>query len=643
MLEESPLEIFRRRVFRFLNTSRLGWPGGIVIVALVAVWVGWGTISTLPGIEWALTRGRELLPLPKAHGDRFSIALPRLENDPGGIHRRLISDALRSQFSNDEIEVLLVDRTITIEGSERPQEAVKKGHDQALELLRQTQANVMIWGESLDVKPDAPLRLHWTLNSTASPGKTSEKYRLSAVNYDLPDLFRHDLDDVLSLLANTESAAFNSQRGQAVADRLPGFIEKVGRLVSNTGLVGKPRAVLDMALADALQTYGDQRGDRQALERAVAAYQDALKVFTREQMPLEWAAAQAGLGVMLDRLGERESGAEHLTQSVAAFQESLKERTRERMPGDWARTQVNLANTLVTLGERESGTERFAQAVAAYREALKEITRKEDPLNWAATQIDLGNALWTWGDREIGTEHLTQAVTALQEALKERTRDRTPLEWAGAQNNLGNVLSTLGERESGTERLTQAVSAYEEALKEFKRERVPLQWAITQNNLGSALQVLGERESGTEQLTQAMNAYQAALKELTRERDPLQWAAIQTNLGNVLVSLGQRENGTERLTQAVATYQEALKERTRERLPMDWAGTQYHLGNTLLLLGEPESGTKRLTEAVSAYQNALEELTEEHSTYYHGVVERALEKARQVLANRSRSESSTTK
>jgi hypothetical protein len=57
--------------------------------------------------------------------------LPRLENDRDGIHRRLISDALRSQFSKDEIEVLLVDRTITIEESERPQEAVKKGHEQA--------------------------------------------------------------------------------------------------------------------------------------------------------------------------------------------------------------------------------------------------------------------------------------------------------------------------------------------------------------------------------------------------------------------------------------------------------------------------------------------------------------------------------
>src|SRR5215469_16406603 len=100
----------------------------------------------MPGIDWALTRSRELFPLPKAQGDRFSIVIPRLENDKDGTHRRLISDALRSQFSNDEVEVLLVDRSITIEESERPQEAVKKGHERARGLLRQMMANVMIWG-----------------------------------------------------------------------------------------------------------------------------------------------------------------------------------------------------------------------------------------------------------------------------------------------------------------------------------------------------------------------------------------------------------------------------------------------------------------------------------------------------------------
>jgi hypothetical protein len=146
-LEESPLEILRKKVFKYLN-SRLGWPVAAVVVAAVGVWVGWDAVSKVPGIDWALMKGHELLPVPKARGDRFSIVIPRLENDPEGIHRRLISDALRSQFSKDEVEVLLMERSIPIEQSARPQEEVRKGHDVARDLLRATKGNVMIWGEA---------------------------------------------------------------------------------------------------------------------------------------------------------------------------------------------------------------------------------------------------------------------------------------------------------------------------------------------------------------------------------------------------------------------------------------------------------------------------------------------------------------
>ena len=50
--------------------------------------------------------------------------------------------------------------------------------------------------------------------------------------------------------------------------------------------------------------------------------------------------------------GERESGTARLEEAVAAYREALKEYTRERAPLDWAATQNNLGATLFTLGER---------------------------------------------------------------------------------------------------------------------------------------------------------------------------------------------------------------------------------------------------------------------------------------------------
>ncbi len=56
---------------------------------------------------------------------------------------------------------------------------------------------------------------------------------------------------------------------------------------------------------------------------------------------------QNNLGNALASLGERErQSTARLEEAVAAYREALKEWTRERVPLDWARTQNNLGNAL---------------------------------------------------------------------------------------------------------------------------------------------------------------------------------------------------------------------------------------------------------------------------------------------------------
>jgi tetratricopeptide (TPR) repeat protein len=153
---------------------------------------------------------------------------------------------------------------------------------------------------------------------------------------------------------------------------------------------------------------------------------------------------------------------------VAAYREALKEWTRERVPLDWARTQMNLGVVLGTLGERETGTARLDEAVAAYREALKEWTRERVPLDWARTQSNLGTALSVLGERETGTARLDEAVAAYREALKERSRERVPLDWAVTQSNLGESMMVIAERENDLDLAISALSQIEAALEVFR-------------------------------------------------------------------------------------------------------------------------------------------------------------------------------
>jgi tetratricopeptide (TPR) repeat protein len=252
-------------------------------------------------------------------------------------------------------------------------------------------------------------------------------------------------------------------------------------------------------------------------------------VLARATAPDERGAAGNELGSALRTLGERESGTERLDQAVTAYTEALKEYTRERAPLDWAMTQMNLGTALQALGERESGTARLDQAVTAYTEALEEITRERVPLNWATTQMNLGTALANLGRHENGTERLEQAVTAYANVLKENTRDRAPLDWATTQNNLGTALQSLGEREIGTARLNQAVTAYTEALKERTRDRVPMQWAMTQLNLANAEGVFFDKTNDPTHLDRA-EAYVNSAREVFVEAQASQYIMMADQL-----------------------------------------------------------------------------------------------------------------
>ena len=291
------------------------------------------------------------------------------------------------------VEVLIAPRRVSMDGNGNVQEAIRAGHERARKLLKESHADVMIWGKVLDAnKVDSPLSLHWTTRDDIGAKTTSEGYRPQESNYDLPELFWRDLGDVLGLLVTSQAAPFYDRQGEFVADQLKPFIERVRTLVASNKLASDKRAAIKLPFANALSTYGAQRGNAQALEEAVAAYREALKEYTRERVPLQWAATQNNLGNALQTLGERENGTARLDEAVAAYREALKEYTRERVPLDWAMTQNNLGSALQTLGERESGTARLDEAVAAYREALKERTRERAPYQWEVTAKNLALA-----------------------------------------------------------------------------------------------------------------------------------------------------------------------------------------------------------------------------------------------------------
>jgi tetratricopeptide (TPR) repeat protein len=594
--------------------GRLGFFSALVIYLAWALLWDWKDIKEKPFVSSMIevvesTFSSTPAPIP----GYFNVAIARLKNDQDDETRTELATELQkfatkfNELGTKEIrsvEVVPVPFKISLDNEVNHAE-IREGHRQARNFLKKHGYDVLIWGLVRKKESFLP-SLYWT---TLAHEDAYHNLTSSISDEKLPEISVSDLTIVLRALIATRSQAFTEQQELYVADKIRSFINELQALLNTSedkqGWNAKALQETRRALADALQTLGEQAGLNEPLTQAIKLYRVILQSTTTRDDPIDRADIQNNLGNALSILGGRESSTARLEEAIRVYREALQERTREKVPLDWAETQNNLGNALRALGEREFDTARLEEAVRVYHEALQEWTRKKVPLDWAKTQNNLGNVLQELGAREFDTARLEEAIRVYREAQLEYTRERVPLQWAMIQNNLGNALRALGERESGTARLEEAAKVLREALQEQTREKGAVDWAETQNNLGNVLRALGERESGTVRLEEAVRVLREALQERTREKGTVDWAETQNNLGNALRALGERESGTARLEEAVKVLCEALQERTRERVPLDWAETQNNLGNALRVLGELESGTVRLEQAIRAYNEAL--------------------------------------
>ncbi len=380
------------------------WLGAIFIVVLAA-WLKRFFNQFWPPPQWVwlvITNSFETKP-PRLE-DGFRFVLCWLEDDTSGRDTKIVERA----FAGIEgVELVRSARIVRASGAAdewRP--TMREG---ARKVLDEWNADLAVIGL---VKESRKALSLWLVprEGDGTLGRADRPYELE--NVTLQEEFHEDLRAQLAAEALRAVAplADAEVRGQVLEKGLTDATGKLAILLEGDTIT-KPerRAALSLAYGDALQTLGERERGPERLKEAVAAYTEALKEYTRERVPLQWAMTQNSLGSALRILGERESGPERLKEAVAAFNEALKEYTRERVPLQWAMTQNSLGNALRVLGSRERGTERLEQAVAAYNEALRVFTPEEAPRY-----------------REITLNNRARAVERLRERGAESGPDETP-------------------------------------------------------------------------------------------------------------------------------------------------------------------------------------------------------------------------
>ena len=309
------------------------------------------------------------------------------------------------------------------------------------------------------------------------------------------------------------------------------------------------------------------------------------------------ANCQSILGSAYSGLPTGDRGA-NLQKAIACYDAALRVYTERDFPRQWATIQNSLGTAYADLPTGDRGAN-LRKAIAYYDAALRIHTERDFPVDWATIQNNLGVA---HADLPTGDQgaNLQKAISCFDAALRIHTERDYPLQWATAQNNLGNAYTGLPTGDRGAN-LQKAITCFDAALRIHTERDFPRQWAMTQQNLGIAYRKLptGNPEAS---LQKAIAHYEAALRVYTEQDFPVDWARAQHNLGRAYVELPTGDSEAS-LRKAIASFESALRVYTEQDFPMDWARAQHNLGAayTNLLTGDRSANFQKV---IAYYEGA---------------------------------------
>ncbi|BAZ06992.1 hypothetical protein [Calothrix sp. NIES-3974] len=224
------------------------------------------------------------------------------------------------------------------------------------------------------------------------------------------------------------------------------------------------------------------------LVQAKTAYEDALPILQELGTEEEVASVQMNLGLVLQSLVTYNLA--RITDAIAAYRAALKFFTWQTHPHEYAVLNNNIAIAYLSM-PLPPVKERMREALAIqYLElALQHINCQEHPHEYAMLQNNLGNALQYLPNSQP-IENNLRAISAYDEALKVRTYENTPIEYAKTICNKANALLNLPDNLNhphlgNPQNQSQAQTYYLQALDIFQKHQQLEQVKVVQQALQS--------------------------------------------------------------------------------------------------------------------------------------------------------------
>ncbi len=161
-------------------------------------------------------------------------------------------------------------------------------------------------------------------------------------------------------------------------------------------------SVINNALGKCYQRMASIGETTANLQRAYKGFENALKYYTLENFPQEYATNMRLIGVVYRSMAEslkdvdiktanecNEYKVDRLSNASGAFKGALKVFTLENYPADYAEVQFNLGEVYSVMATVQNANEYRAKAIEAFEEALKVFTPEANPAFHKKVKIHL--------------------------------------------------------------------------------------------------------------------------------------------------------------------------------------------------------------------------------------------------------------
>jgi CHAT domain-containing protein len=245
---------------------------------------------------------------------------------------------------------------------------------------------------------------------------------------------------------------------------------------------------------------GRDRYEAGQIEAAIAAWEEALQLSQRLQVPVQQALAHTYLATAAGDLGQWQIAQSRLNQAQASLEDAVDDPRTAHVYG-------RIFNSLATLhyhqGQGEAAIEAWEQAADWYAQA-------DDDLGVLATQVSRAQGLQLLGHHRRSRRQLDQALAHLQ------TFPNSEIKVIGLLN-LGNSLLALGNNNEANDVLRESLTTADSLAEDF--DRSPIFTA-----LGNVARQRGE-------VAQALSYYEQA----ARSETPLTRIEAQINRWHLLL------------------------------------------------------------------------------------------------------------